>query len=287
MDQNKEYRDLVRKNHVTREQLEFLRVFQKGGGIFAIMEDPNETWSVKEIIRQLVPMTALGHEKVRIGGDADGGYIMLDPGQGGIAYSLGVSLHSPWDLEMAERGFTVFQYDASIDAQPDAHPHLFFHKYFVSGDKNEGLYKTLDRMIAENGHQDERDMILQMDIEDAEWEVLHHIERDTLLRFKQIIIEIHKVELSIYKYCILRKLRETHTPIHFHYNNNTSGCVYLPRPGFIYNGNVMEITYVRNDDFAFSECAEYFPTPLDRRNGNRYPLDIPIGYFDLLMRENW
>lgn len=284
---NKEHLDLVRKKHVVQAQLDFFKIFEKGGGGVRMIEEPDAVWSVQEVIRQLAPMSVAGWEKVRIGGDGDGGYVMLDPGCGGIAYSLGVSPHSPWDLEMAEHGFKVYQYDASIDEQPDAHPNLFFHKYFVSGVRNDGIYKTLDRIIAENGHQGETDIILQMDVEGAEWEVLRHIRRETMMRFKQIVFEFHDIGILANRYSVLRKLRETHTPVHFHYNNNTPRCSYLPGPGFIYSEGAVEVSCVRNDALLFSECGDYFPTPLDQRNGDKYLSDIPIGYFDLLLREPW
>lgn len=58
---------------------------------------------------------------------------MLEPGYGGIAYSLGISTDSPWDLEMAERGYKIYQYDGTIDHGPYEHPNIFFHKFNIGG----------------------------------------------------------------------------------------------------------------------------------------------------------
>ncbi len=44
------------------------------------------------------------------------------------ALSLGVSDSSPWDLEMAQRGFKVIEYDASIEKCPYSHENIIFHK---------------------------------------------------------------------------------------------------------------------------------------------------------------
>lgn len=45
-----------------------------------------------------------------------------------IAVSLGVSNYSPWDLEMANMGYKVLQYDGSIDKGPYSHSNILFLK---------------------------------------------------------------------------------------------------------------------------------------------------------------
>lgn len=48
------------------------------------------------------------------------------------ALSLGVSPYSPWDLEMADKGYEVLEFDASIEKSPyPHHPNIKFFKQFV------------------------------------------------------------------------------------------------------------------------------------------------------------
>jgi len=266
-------------NFAEGERTKFLLEFQARGGTIELLDNNDEIFSALEIIRLISPQKFCGQELVRIGGGADGGYVMVDPQQNGIAYSIGVCTMSPWDLEMANRGFMVHQYDASIDKEPDEHPNIFFNKFFLSDIPREGPFKTMKEIIAENHHQTKNDIILQMDIEGCEWDVLHQLSKKELLKFKQIVIEFHDVGLSAYKYSILRKLRETHTPVHFHYNNNVDTIKLIPQLGFIFSDRLIEVSYIRNDNLKFSANPDYYPTPLDRKNTARYPMDIPIGHF--------
>lgn len=280
--------DLLRSKHIVNEQIKFLDKYKLNGRIIETIENQhNYAESIKNIIRLLRPYTAEEGKKVRIGGEGDGGYVMLAPGKGGIAYSFGVSKHSPWDFDMANRGFKVYQYDASIEEEPDKHPNIFFNKYFIASSPTpDGPCKTITQVLSENNHEHENDIILQMDIEGSEWDFFSDITVETMLKFKQLIIELHHINDSPEKYNILKKIRQTHTPIHYHYNNNTRKCVYFPKANFIYSEHVIEVSFVRSNDFNFIKCNDYFPTNLDNRNNKKWP-EIPIGYFDLILNAEW
>jgi hypothetical protein len=47
------------------------------------------------------------------------------------------------------------------------------------------------------------DLILQMDIEGAEWHVLLNVSRDTLRRFRIIVIELHDLERLMDKHAFV------------------------------------------------------------------------------------
>lgn len=100
------------------------------------------TRMLRRMMRFITPMAVTGLPKVRIGGPGDGGYVMLEPGCNGVACSLGVSDSSPWDLDMAMKGFNVYQYDGTIKDSPDKHPLIHFLPY------NIGL-KPWERNISE------------------------------------------------------------------------------------------------------------------------------------------
>lgn len=234
---------------------------------------------IGKILRALTPYDAVGVEKVRIGGATDGGYAMLDPGVGGVAYSFGISDQSPWDLEMARRGFDVFQFDGTISEPPDVHPKLHFQKFNISSpSKVTKASKCLEQLFSELGHSDCDDIILQMDIEGSEWDVFDEASAAQLRKFKQIIIEWHDLfpdrpELDRYL-AILEKVTRTHKPVHVHLNN--FGCPALFNDGLLFYSPIFEVSYARIGDYEFSPSPAVFPTPLDAPNDPDFP-DIAIG----------
>ena len=113
---------------------------------------------------------AEGFELVRVGCNNDGGYIMLDDFGGGIAYSFGIAGDVSWDKDMASRGYDVYMYDHTIDGLPEDNPRFHWSKLGISdGMTHDGRLKSLEELIASNGHEGKHNMILKMDVEGAEW----------------------------------------------------------------------------------------------------------------------
>lgn len=235
-----------------------------------------QNWNA--MLRLLFPRSAAGLDMVRIGGANDGGYVMLDPGRDGVALSLGVSLKSPWDLEMAERGYKVYQYDGTIENHPDEHPNLIFTKANIGAGANlpEG-WQSISDVIATripNG----KDAILQIDIEGSEWDVFEAMSAEDLKAFKQIIVEFHGIRPDVAAFArylsVMRKIDTTHAPVHLHFNNY-SGTYWFP--DHTYGVTSVEVSYVRRDpglDFRPSEQS--FPCALDEPCAPDMD-DIPIG----------
>jgi hypothetical protein len=238
---------------------------------------------VARFLRAVRPFDVAGARKIRLGPYRDGGYVMLDPGRGGVAYSLGISTYSPWDMEMAERGFTVHQYDASIACTPTPHPNVVFHPYFIMDceDMPDDARRLPQEILANDDWRND-DLILQMDVEGAEWEIFDAMDEATLNKFSQIIVEFHGLYFETDKLAVLEKLRATHTPVHVHYNNRGTMFHYIDE--FVYQPYLLEISYARNGDNVFAPCNDHFPTPLDAPNVPDKP-DVPIGFFDLLLEE--
>ncbi|MDR2695815.1 MAG: DUF268 domain-containing protein [Deltaproteobacteria bacterium] len=238
---------------------------------------------IGRFLQAVRPYDAAEAHKVRLGSHGDGGYVMLDPGHGGIAYSLGISTYAPWDLEMAERGFKVHQYDASIADTPTPHPNIIFHPYFImDGGALPDNARRLSQELIANGDWKTKDIILQIDEEGAEWDIFAAMGETALKKFRQIIVEFHYLNFNVEKLSILEKLLATHTPVHVHYNNNGKTFKYINN--FIYQPYFLEISYARNGDYTFTPCNNYFPTPIDAPNVQDKP-DVPIGFFDMLLED--
>ena len=100
--------------------------------IASIMLPPDAIDPVQREIRAalslLTPKKAVGYNKVRVGRDFDGGYIMVDQLDGApVCYSIGVGFDASWDLEMAFRGCQVYQYDPTVDRPDCEHPNVHIH----------------------------------------------------------------------------------------------------------------------------------------------------------------
>lgn len=234
------------------------------------------------LLQFLEPRDPAGARFARVGRDHDGGYVMVEnllPG--GVAYSLGISDDVSWDLAMAERGYRVFQYDHTIDELPQVHPNFAFHKIGICGyGADQGPYRSLDTLLAQNGHSGDDGIILKIDIEGAEWDVFSTILDATLLRFSQIVVEFHwfdQADDDRYfgdAYCALKRLRTHFVPVHVHANNHGQYAWY----GDVAVPQILEVTYVRNGLFEEVACSRSFPTALDQPNRAGWP-EIVLGSF--------
>ena len=121
---------------------------------------------------------------------------------------------------------------------------------------------------------------MQVDIEGSEWEVLKFASTSDILKFKQILIEFHMnpTQVSVFESCldIMNKIRQTHTAIHVHFNNN--GICDILDLGFKHFSGAIEVTYIRTSDYPLVLCKESFPTELDTPNDLNLP-DVKIGNF--------
>src|SRR5690606_12851380 len=147
-----------------------------------------------------------------------------------------------------------FQYDHTVDGIPaEANPRFHFNKVGI-GTRNEGELLTLERMLEDNGHCDERNMILKADIEGCEWDVFDQMSANTLARFDQIVLEYHGLEClerDAFRQRaerVFRTIAQTHVPIHVHGNNYVG---FAPIFG-ISVPYVIEISYVRHGRFDFT-----------------------------------
>ena len=275
--------------------------------IIQILNYMIETEYVKQVHLNLPIMDVVKYDYIRVGRDHDGGYIMVDDFKNvKNAYSCGIDHDVSWDLDLINRNsrgsIEIFMYDHTIDGLPQEHEHFHFFKTGITGiyDPAHPELETIPRLIKKNGHQDDYNMVLKMDIEGAEYDFLENVDEDTLNHFSQIVIEFHWFLHKFFQptglenkiLFSLDKLNSTHQLVHIHGNNaspiisnptiNNGKPIFTP-PGIARNGlvlpNLLECTYLHKERYKFKESKRFFPTPLDRADDPGRP-DINLGFWN-------
>jgi hypothetical protein len=241
---------------------------------------------IRKIFRLLQPYTAKGFCKARFGCIHDGGYILLDDFRGvDTAFSFGIASNETWDVDITRRGVTVYQFDHTMDAPGTDNPRLIFAKkeisatgfLFEDNPENESLPSLIKQHDKQNTHPN---LLLKMDIENAEWGVLDSTPAELLSRFTQIVGEFHYFQSladpnwrQLFAR-VLKKLSDCHAVVHVHANNfaGFSNIANIMVP------NVLEITFANRGVYSFSEADEMFPGPLDSPNDPTHP-DMYLGAF--------
>lgn len=207
------------------------------------------------------------HPLIRIGGAADGGYLVPDDLEGvSVCFSPGVAATCDFEEACARRGIRSFMADYSVDGPPTRNPLFHFEKKHL-GARNDTQFTTLESWIERNAPTG-KDMLLQMDIEGGEYPVLLSTSRETLRRFRTIVIEFHSLELlaeqSGFQLIDLAfaRLTEDFDVVHAHVNNCTSVQRYK---GFALPP-VIEFTFHRKDRSTSRTAATEFPHKLDCGN---------------------
>jgi hypothetical protein len=230
-----------------------------------------------ELGRLLRPMAAEGVAKRRIGHEADGGYVLLDDFAGiGFALSFGVGQEITWDLDIAERGIAVHQFDHTIEQPPGTHPRLHFHRRRIAPAPAEDAESLRSAQALGGGGR----CIVKMDIEGDEWRVLEAAGPGDFTEISQLIVEFHdfdRVDDDAWHARaarVLAALGEHFAVVHVHANNHGA----LQVAGNLAFPEILEVTFANRAFYAFADSNEVFPTALDAPNRTDMP-DIALGSF--------
>lgn len=233
-------------------------------------------------LRDLRPHDVEGFEKCRVGGSSDGGYVMLDDfATSHNALSLGIGFEVSWDVDMAGRGFRIFQYDPTVAASPMPNPRFVFHRNRVVGERRAADDVALSDILGRPELASDRDVFAKIDIDEAEWEVLALTDQAVLRRIRQMVVEFGEIRRFVDRdwrrtmLAAVSNLTATHACIHVHGNNWGPFTVVggIPFPNFF------ELTFVRRADYRLAPSSQSFPTRLDRPNNPRRP-DYFLGRWD-------
>lgn len=218
--------------------------------------------NIAELIRRLRPeKTSI--PLMRIGGTGDGGYLVPDDLDGIEAcVSPGVSEEISFDLELASRGIDIYMADASVSGPPIQNNRFYFTPKFL-GVVDEGETIRLDTYCRDIGAKG--DLLLQMDIEGAEWPVLLDASPETISKFRIIILEFHELQEMFSRFgfnlvrAVFDKLLRSHRVVHIHPNNIRTAVTY----GEFETYPLMEFTFYRRDRAPGLGRIGQFPHPED------------------------
>lgn len=212
------------------------------------------------------------YDLIRVGGMSDGGYLVPDLLET-IEYALspGVASTATFELDLVNRGIPCYLADYSVDVPPFTSNYLNFEKKFI-GIKNSEIFMTIDTWL-DKKNIDSRNLLLQMDIEGSEWQVLDAISRDTLNKFRILVIEFHSLHHIFLRFSyerileVFEKLTDDFFIVHFHPNNNDGLCsqfgINIPP--------TVEITFLRKDLVSHVGEINNFTNSLDIQNSHWKP----------------
>ena len=232
---------------------------------------PSELFDLLNTIR---PWQLISDVKVRIGADADGGYVLPSScRRSNTVLSIGIGTEVSFDTELAEAGARVLQFDHTVAAAPLVRPGVHFHQ-LGWGPRDEHPFVSLASMVRMIDWSGARHPILKFDAEGAEWDCLASASTADIARFEVLTGEFHAFdrlpERAFFDraLAVFRKLESTHRVVHLH-ANNAGGMVML---GGIAFPRLLELTFVRKSTASFhGHSSEPIPGPLDRPNISHLP----------------
>lgn len=245
---------------------------------------PSEPSDVIDAVHRLVPC-GCSKPLIRLGGDGDGAYLVPDDLEGiDACFSPGVSTTMKFEEHLAvDYGIVSYMCDASAD--PSKLPlrngyHHFSRKWLGAFDN--GSTQSLDTWVSESPHGNSSNLLLQMDIEGAEYGCLMASSMSVLRKFQIIVIEFHGLgSLSQRRFLnmqflpVISKLEQIFDLIHIHPNN----CCGTTLVHGVEIPNVAELTFYRKSSNMGQHFSSSTPHPLDIVNVR--------GNLPILLRAPW
>ena len=213
----------------------------------------------KKLYKMLCPRDVNGKKKILVGNFGDGGYVLFDDFEDiKIAYSFGINKEISFDKYLANKGINVYMYDHTIDSIPSNDTKLHWKKIGLgTKNSNKKNLKSLEELLLDNGHINEKNMILKIDIEHNEWDPLKEIPKKILKKFKYIILELHFFKSEEYQLYleVLKKLTNNHQPFHIHCSN--CGGLFIIGDNPICRS--LEISFIIKKDNKFKKDFQSYP----------------------------
>jgi hypothetical protein len=221
------------------------------------------------------PYTNNNLEKIRIGSNNDGGYVIYKNCENyDIILSGGAGNNITFEIQLIELypNTICHLFDHTVDLKIE-NSNIIFYKLKL--DKSN--IKFFDMIRSHNN------IFLKLDIEGWEYELLTVLDHNDMERIKQIVIEIHS-PFTDQKLNLVKKLLHHHTLIHLHANNCCPFTVYdgvnIPR--------VIELSLVRTKDLP-SDLILYknttqLPLEIDQPNLKNKP-DFQLNHYPFVIEQ--
>lgn len=217
------------------------------------------------VTKKYAPMKTQ-HELIRIGPDSDGGYLIPNDLEGiNVCFSPGVCYNAGFEQDIKDKfGINSHQADFSVEQAPPGFEPLSFTKKYL-GALNDDKYMTLESWVRAHDNTQE-DLLLQMDIENGEYETLLATPDEILKRFRIIVLEVHGLDkwvtpvMHMISNAMISKLLQNFVVVHSH-PNNFGG--YHVLDGLVVPDTI-EITLLRRDRCTEQGPVTDLPHPLDR-----------------------
>jgi hypothetical protein len=261
------------KGHAMSGQLDFLGIKVAADTVASPLPEMLEVF-------ELLKPKPCSHHLIRIGDNCDGSYLVPDDLAGIAAcFSPGVNNFKHFEDTLVETyGIDCHMCDYSSDVQNFRTPlkegrQTFRKKWLDVATGGDNI--SLDDWISEEAPSG--DLLLQIDIEGAEFRNILSVSDAALSRFRVIVLEVHALSYMMNAPILrgviapfFRKLAKFFAVAHAH-PNNCCGDFAIPGTS-IRIPHVLELTYIRKDRLASQGRAPLVPHPLDvSRNVPRNP----------------
>jgi methyltransferase FkbM-like protein len=256
------------------------RIKELGLGYFNLaitrVDREGQEKNLRSFFHKVAPVST-NHRMIRLGAHNDGGYLLPDDLLGTqTCFSPGVSTLADFEFDLTRRNIKCYLADYSVESAPIQSPLISFEKRYL-GNKNDSIYITLPSWVSSHAEPTDNNLILQMDIEGAEYDVLIETPVEVLERFRIIVIEFHYLDALFNPFGfklvsgVFERLLRSFKCVHIHPNNFCDPIRYGEFAVF----PVMEFTFHRIDRISHFAAAGSFPHQLDEPNCPWRP-DVPL-----------
>lgn len=212
-------------------------------------------------------------QKLRLGQDHDGGYIIADVPN--INYDIilacGISNDISFEEDFLKKYTNVkcFAYDGTIKKLPQLNDKIQFIKKNI-GMNEDNSTTNLHDIINTND-----EIFIKMDIEGAEIPWINSLTDEQINKFQQIVIEFHR-PFTNREINVFNKINKNHYLIHLHGNNCCGTRIHKN----VRIPNIFECTYLHKKYFINPPelNTDLIPSDLDMSNAPWHAPEITINY---------